>query len=162
VNLLDGGAHFYNVYECSDGKWISVASIEPQFYALLLKKAQITDPDFDKQMDRSLWPRLRQRMARVIAEKPRDYWCALMEGSDVCFAPVLDLAEAPLHPQNLARGTFVEVEGVVQPAPAPRFSVTPGAIRRPPAKAGAHNHEALKDWGVSASEISALEAEGAM
>ena len=155
-NLLDGGAHFYDTYQCSDGKWVSIGSIEPQFYALLLEKTGINDPDFQRQMDRSAWPELRQKLANVIAQKTQGEWTELMGATDVCFAPVLDLDEAPRHPHNVARQTFVEVAGVTQPAPAPRFSVTPGAIQGPPPAVGAHNREALSDWGFSAAEIAAL------
>lgn len=149
ANLLDGGAHFYDCYETSDGKWVSIGSIEPQFYMLLLAKAGLTDPDFTAQMDRSAWPALSKRLADVIRLKSRDEWCALMEGTDVCFAPVLSWDEAPLHPHNLARKTFIELDGVTQPAPAPRFSVTPGAPGAAAPKPGQHTAEVLRDWGVS-------------
>jgi alpha-methylacyl-CoA racemase len=162
ANLLDGGAHFYDTYQCADGGWISIASIEPQFYALLLEKTGISDPEFSAQMDRARWPDLKARLGRVIAAKTRDEWVAILEGSDVCFAPVLDLDEAPRHVHNQARQTFVEVDGVIQPAPAPRFSKTPGAIARPPPAIGAHNREALEDWGLSRAEIEALAASGAI
>jgi alpha-methylacyl-CoA racemase len=155
-NMLDGGAHFYDTYQCSDGKWISLGSIEPQFYALLLEKTGIDDPEFQKQMDRASWPSLHDKLAAVIATKTRDEWCAIMDATDVCFAPVLDLDEAPKHPHNAARQTFVEVAGVVQPAPAPRFSATPGAIQGPPPAVGAHDREALADWGFSPAEMDAL------
>ena len=155
-NLLDGGAHFYDTYQCADGKWISIGSIEPQFYALLLEKTGITDPEFASQMDRSKWPQLREKLAAAIAGKTQGEWCAIMDATDVCFAPVLDLDEAPKHPHNVARQTFVEVAGVIQPAPAPRFSVTPGAIQSPPPAIGAHDREALSDWGFSSGEIDAL------
>ena len=155
-NLLDGGAHFYDTYQCSDGKWISIGSIEPQFYALLLEKTGITDPEFASQMDRSKWPQLREKLASAIAGKTQGEWCAIMDATDVCFAPVLDLDEAPKHPHNAARQTFVEVAGVIQPAPAPRFSATPGAIQSPPPAIGAHDREALGDWGFSIAEIDAL------
>jgi len=157
-NLLDGGAHFYDTYQCSDGRWVSIGSIEPQFYALLLEKTGISDPDFQRQMDRSIWPELREKLAGVFATKTQAEWTELMAGSDVCFAPVLDLDEAPKHPHNAARRTFVEVAGVVQPAPAPRFSSTPGAIQGPPPAIGAHNREALSDWGFTDAEIDALDA----
>jgi alpha-methylacyl-CoA racemase len=156
ANLLDGGAHFYDTYPCADGKWISIASIEPQFYALLLEKTGLTDPEFSAQMDRSAWPRLRERLAEVIARKSRDEWCAIMDGTDVCFAPVLDLDEAPRHPHNQARATFVEMDGVMQPAPAPRFSRTPGAIAGPPPGIGAHTRSALESWGLAADKIDRL------
>jgi alpha-methylacyl-CoA racemase len=161
-NLLDGGAHFYDTYQCSDGKWISLGSIEPQFYALLLEKTGINDPDFARQMDRAIWPELRQKLAHVIAQKTQGEWTEIMAGTDVCFAPILDLEEAPKHPHNAARQTFVEVAGVVQPAPAPRFSATPGAIQGPPPAVGAHGRTALADWGFSDAEIGALETSGAL
>ncbi len=161
-NLLDGGAHFYDTYQCADGKWISIGSIEPQFYALLLEKTGITDPEFANQMDRSAWPSLKAKLADVLKTKTQSEWCAIMDATDICFAPVLDLDEAPKHAHNVARETFVTVEGVVQPAPAPRFSGTPGAIQGPPPKIGAHNEEALADWGFSAGDIDALKEKGAI
>jgi alpha-methylacyl-CoA racemase len=161
-NLLDGGAHFYDTYQCADGRWISIGSIEPQFYALLLEKTGISDPAFTAQMDRAQWPELHERLASVIAQKTQAQWREVMEGSDVCFAPVLDLDEAPRHPHNVARGTFVEVEGVVQPAPAPRFSATPGVVVGPPPAIGEHTAEALGDWGFSSREIEILLSAGAI
>ncbi|WP_374576951.1 CaiB/BaiF CoA transferase family protein [Phenylobacterium sp.] len=162
ANLLDGGAHFYDTYQCSDGKWVSIGSIEPQFYALLLEKTGINDPDFAAQMDRGRWDGLREKLAHVIAQKTQAEWTDIMGATDVCFAPVLDLDEAPRHPHNVARQTFVELGGVVQPAPAPRFSATPGAIQGPPPAIGAHDREALGDWGFSDAEIEALKASGAL
>jgi alpha-methylacyl-CoA racemase len=162
ANLLDGGAHFYDTYRCADGKWISIASIEPQFYALLLEKTGISDPGFHAQMDRARWPELRERLAAVIALETRDAWCEIMDATDVCFAPVLDLDEAPRHPHNVARETFVEIAGVVQPAPAPRFSATPGAIAGPPPAIGAHTRSALEAWGVDAARVAELESCGAI
>jgi len=161
-NLLDGGAHFYDTYQCSDGKWVSIGSIEPQFYALLLEKTGITDPEFSNQMSRDHWPSLREKLAAVIAAKTQAEWCELMEASDVCFAPVLTLDEAPRHAHNAARQTFVEVAGVTQPAPAPRFSATPGEIQGPPPGIGAHNDAALAEWGFNAGEIEALKGTGAL
>lgn len=161
-NLLDGGAHFYDTYQCADGKWISIGSIEPQFYALLLEKTGITDPQFANQMSRDEWPELKAKLAAVLAKKTQAEWCEIMDATDICFAPVLDLEEAPKHPHNVARETFVNLEGVVQPAPAPRFSATPGAIQGPPPRIGAHNDEALSQWGFSAAEIEALKAKGAL
>ncbi|WP_430418439.1 CaiB/BaiF CoA transferase family protein [Phenylobacterium sp.] len=161
-NLLDGGAHFYDTYQCSDGKWISIGSIEPQFYALLLEKTGINDPEFQRQMDRGAWDGLREKLAHVIAQKTQAEWDEIMGGTDVCFGPVLDLDEAPKHPHNVARETFVEVGGVIQPAPAPRFSATPGKIQGPPPSIGAHDQEALSDWGFSADDIGALKAAGAL
>ena len=162
ANLLDGGAHFYDTYQCADGGWISIASIEPQFYALLLEKTGISDPEFKSQMDRDSWSAKREKLAAVIAAKTRDEWCAIMDATDVCFAPILDMNEAPHHPHNAARQTFVEVAGVTQPAPAPRFSATPGAVAGPPPAIGAHNSAALGDWGFSAEAISNLEQAGAL
>ncbi|MBY8821417.1 CaiB/BaiF CoA transferase family protein [Sphingomonas colocasiae] len=161
-NLLDGGAHFYGTYQCADGKWISLGPIEPQFYAAFRKLAGIDDPAFDAQADRSAWPALRETLAKRIAERSQAEWCAVFEGSDACFAPVLDMADAPANPHNAARGTFVELGGVVQPAPAPRFSVTPGAIQSPPPAPGQHNDAALGDWGLSSDEIAALRKTGAL
>ncbi|HEX9591719.1 MAG TPA: CaiB/BaiF CoA-transferase family protein [Bradyrhizobium sp.] len=128
-NFLDGGAHFYGVYECACGRFISIGSIEPQFYALLREHAGLTDADFDKQMDRNAWPELKQKLIDVFKSKTRDDWCAIMEGTDVCFAPILTMNEAPQYPHNAAREIFVTRHGVTQPAPAPRFSRTPSAIR---------------------------------
>ncbi len=162
TNLLDGGAHFYDTYQCADGKWISIGSIEPQFYALLLETTGITDPQFANQMSRDEWPELKAKLADVLSRKTQAEWCAIMDATDICFAPVLTLDEAPNHPHNAARETFVTVEGVVQPAPAPRFSATPGGIQGPPPKIGAHNDEALGQWGFSRAEIEALKASGAL
>ena len=123
TNMLDSGAPFYDTYETSDGELVSIGSIEPQFYALLLEKLGLTDdPLFDAQFDRASWPAQNERLTAIFLAKTRDEWCALMEGSDVCFAPVLSMAEAAEHPHNVARGTFIERDGVAQPAPAPRFS----------------------------------------
>jgi alpha-methylacyl-CoA racemase len=162
ANLLDGGAHFYDTYRCADGAWISIASIEPQFYALMLQKTGINDPDFQAQMDRAKWPDLAERLAAVIATRTRAEWCEIMDATDVCFAPVLDLDEAPQHPHNVARQTFIEIDGVVQPAPAPRFSRTPGAVAGPPPTIGAHTHAALEDWGVTSARLAELESAGAI
>jgi alpha-methylacyl-CoA racemase len=162
ANLLDGGAHFYDTYQCSCGGWVSIGSIEPQFYALLLEKTGITDPAFQAQMNREAWPELSAKLEAVIRTKSRDEWCELMAGTDVCFAPVLTLEEAPRHPHNAARQTFVTLDGVAQPAPAPRFSATPGQIQGPPPAIGGHNAEALKDWGFSEAEVSRLIEIGAL
>lgn len=158
VNMLDSGAHFYDVYETKDGRHVSIGSIEPQFYALLLQHTGLAGEDLPAQFDRDRWPELKEKMAAIFRSKTRDEWCAIMEGSDVCFAPVLSMTEAPRHPHNVARGTFTEVKGVVQPAPAPRFSRTPGAIQGPPAHPGQHTDAALADWGFSADEIAKLRA----
>src|SRR6202045_1626386 len=130
-NFLDGGAHFYGVYECSCGRFVSIGSIEPQFYSLLRQDAGLTEADFHAQMDRNAWPALKQKLVEVFKTKTRDEWCKIMEGTDICFAPVLTMKEAPHHPHMAARNIFVERHGVTQPAPAPRFSRTPSAIREP-------------------------------
>jgi alpha-methylacyl-CoA racemase len=162
TNLIDGGAHFYDAYETADGKYISIGSIEPQFYVELLRLTGLDQEDLPHQMDREQWPALTERMAGVFKQKTRDEWCELMEGTDVCFAPVLTLDEARSHPHNVARGTFVEVAGVVQPAPSPRFSRTPGEISRPPSAPAADTDEALTDWGLSEAEVAKLRAAGAV
>jgi alpha-methylacyl-CoA racemase len=162
VNLLDGGAHFYDTYETSDGKWVSIGSIEPQFYALLLEKAALTDPEFQSQMDRDKWPSLKQKIAAVMKTKTRNEWDKLMEGTDVCYAPVLSLSEAPNHPHNKARGSFVEIDGVVQPGPAPKFSRTKVEVQGPAPTCGQHNDQILSDFGFSGADIAALKSSGAV
>lgn len=162
ANMLDGGAHYYNSYACADGKFISLASAEPQFYAEMRARLGLDDPEFDHQHDASHWPRLREKLAAIFKTKTRAEWGAIMENTDACFAPVLDLAEAPQHPHNEARQTFVTVDGVVQPAPAPRFSLTPGAIQHSAAAIGAHNETALRDWGLNDAAIAQLRECGAM
>ena len=161
-NRLDGGAFYYGSYECSDGKYISIGSLEPQFYALLLEKAEITDPEFQEQLDEAAWPAKREKLNQLFKTKTRQQWCDIMEGTDVCFAPVLDLKEAPTHPHNIDRKTFVELEGVVQPAPAPRFSRTQGEIQGPAAVAGEHTREVLSAWNFTDQEIGELQASGAI
>lgn len=160
-NLLDGGAHFYDTYRCADGKYISIGPIEPQFYTLFLHKTGITDPDFKQQWERARWPELKTRLAAHLETRTRDEWCALLEGSDACVAPVLDMDEAPEHPHNQARGTFIEVGGVIQPAPAPRFSRSIPAQPRPPV-VGATGADVLSDWGFAPDEIDALRMAGAI
>lgn len=148
-NIIDGGAHFYNNYRCADGKWIAIGSIEPPFYQALLDKLGLAgDADFADQMNQAKWPALKRRLEAMFAARTRDEWCALFEDSEVCFAPVLSLSEAPAHPHNAARGAFVTVDGVTQPAPLPRFSRTPARIRNGPAPAGTGSDEALRAWGV--------------
>ncbi|MDA1185882.1 MAG: CaiB/BaiF CoA-transferase family protein [Acidobacteria bacterium] len=157
TNMLDTGAHFYEVYETSDGKYVSVGSIEPRFYAELLRRTGLDgDADFARQMDRSAWPSLKGRLATLFRSRTRDEWCAIMDGADVCFAPVLSMREAPAHPHNQARRTFVEYQGQVQPAPGPRFSRTPGAIAGPSAVPGQHTDQVLADWGFADDEIAHL------
>jgi alpha-methylacyl-CoA racemase len=158
-NMLDGGAHFYDTYQCGDGKWLSVGAIEPQFYALLLEKIGIADPAFNAQWDREQWPVLKEKLAAVLSTRTRDEWCTLLEGSDVCVAPVLDMDEATQHPHNRSRNTFIEVEGVIQPAPAPRFSRTTLAQPKAP---GGDGGNVLGDWGFTPEELSMLRASGAL
>lgn len=161
TNLLDGGAPFYAVYRTADDRWITVGALEPQFYATLLDRLGLADdPLFARQHDRSRWPAMRERLAALFAGAPRAHWCDLLEGGDTCFAPVLDLDEAPDHAHNRDRGTFVDVGGVVQPGPAPRFSRTvPDAPSLPP-RPGADTIAGLRDWGVPAARIDALVAAG--
>ncbi|HUB84926.1 MAG TPA: CaiB/BaiF CoA-transferase family protein, partial [Rhizomicrobium sp.] len=157
-NLLDSGTHFYDTYETKDGKFVSIGSIEPQFYQLLLQKTGIADPAFTAQMDRDAWPALSEKLAAVIKTKTRDEWDAIMLGSDVCYAPVLSLSEAPKHPHNVARKTFVEVGGVTQPAPAPRFSRTVPEVKP---VTPIDNEGALAGWGFSKGDIESLQAASA-
>ena len=162
TNMLDTGSHFYDVYETSDGKYVSIGSIEPQFYAELREKLELTDPKWDQQMSRAVWPELKDELAAIFKTRTRDEWCDLMEHTDICFAPVLSLAEAPQHPHNVHRGTFIEYEGITQPRPAPRFSRTDSEIQRPPAHAGQHTDEVLADYGFAADEIASLRDSGAV
>jgi len=162
TNLLDTGAHFYDVYETSDEKYVSIGSIEPQFYAELREKLGLDDPKWDQQMSRTAWPELKDEIAAIFKTRTRDEWCELIEGSDVCFAPVLSMGEAPTHPHNEFRGTFVEVNGVVQPRPAPRFSRTDSKLDRPPAHIGQHTEEVLADLGYGIDEIASLRDSGAV
>ncbi len=163
ANLLDTGAHFYDVYRCADGEYISIGSIEPQFYSELLRLTGLEgDPEFARQMDKTTWPHLKQRLAELFASRTRDEWCAVMETTDVCFAPVLTMSEAAQHPHNIERGTFVEIAGTPQPAPAPRYSRTPAEISRPPAHPGQHSEEILRDWGFDAARIETLIASRAV
>jgi alpha-methylacyl-CoA racemase len=162
TNVLDTGAHFYEVYETADGRHIAVGAIEPQFYAELLRRCGLDDEDLPAQFDRSAWPAMKQRFAALFRTRTRAQWCELLEGTDACAAPVLSLEEAPRHPHNAHRGTFVEAFGVAQPAPAPRFSRTPGRLRQPPLRAGEDGVTALQGWGLGPDEVERLRAEGAM
>lgn len=155
-NLLDGGAHFYDSYACADGKYVAIGSIEPKFYALLIQICGIDDPAFKEQMDIHRWPILKYRLADVFKTKTRAEWCALMEGTDVCFAPVLDWDEAPRHPHNISRETFITIDGVIQPAPAPRFSRTSPNVPNAPSRVGADSEAILRDWGIPDMVISQL------
>ena len=161
VNMLDTGAHFYDTYATADGKWLSIGSIEPQFYAELRRLAGLADdPAFDAQMDRSAWGPLKARLTALFLTRTRDEWCALMEMTDVCFAPVLSMAEAPEHPHNAARGTFIEAGGVVQPAPAPRYSAT--ATVAPVMAGPVDSAGVLGSLGFAASRLAELKAAGAI
>jgi len=163
TNLLDTGAPFYDVYRCADGRYLAVGAIEPQFYALLLRHTGLEgDPEFAVQMDASNWPRQKERLAAVIATKTRDEWAAIFDGTDACVAPVLAMSEAAEHPHNVARGTFVDVDGVRQPAPAPRFSRTVCDVPVPAAHPGEHTRDVLESWGVDAARIDALVEAGAV
>jgi alpha-methylacyl-CoA racemase len=161
-NVLDTGAPFYDSYECADGAYIALGSLEPQFYAELLAKTGLDGEDLPAQMDREGWPRLRERLTELFKTKTRAEWCAVLERSDACFAPVLTLSEAAEHPHITARGTIVEYDGVLQPAPAPRFSRTIPELVRPAAKPGEHTDDALRDWGFSTAEIASLRDAGAV
>ncbi len=162
TNLLDTGAHFYEVYQTADGGYLAVGAIEPQFYQALLVGLGLDGVELPRQMDREHWPEMKARFAQIFATKTRDQWEEVFAGTDACVAPVLGLAEAPEHPHNKARGTFVEVGGVLQPGPAPRFSRTPSSVRRPPPHPGQWGDEALTAWGVPAEEIAALRRAGAI
>jgi len=162
TNMLDSGSHFYDVYETADGKYVSIGSFEPQFYAELLRRLGLEGEELPAQMDQTSWPAMKDRLTALFKSKTRQEWCALLEGTDACFAPVLSVAEAPEHPHNRARGSFVEVAGVVQPRPAPRFSRTAAEIQRPPARPGEHTDEALRDWGVDPARLVELRRSGAI
>lgn len=161
-HVLDSSAPFYDTFRCADGKWISIGALEPQFYALLVETYGLTDLALSEQWDAAQWPAVKARIAALVATRPRDEWCRLLEGTDVCFAPVLDLDEAPAHPHNRARGTFIEVDGVTQPAPAPRFSRTVAEVRKPPPAPGGTDDAVLADWGFAADEVGALRDAGVL
>jgi alpha-methylacyl-CoA racemase len=162
-NMLDTGAPFYEVYETSDGKWMAVGGIEAKFYAELLEGMGLTgDATLPHQMARDEWPAMKERFAQVFKTKTRDEWSAIFDGTDACVVPVLSPWEAHLHPHNQARGTFVEVEGVVQPGPAPRFSRTPSTVSKPPSPAGADTVTGLLEWGIEESTIAKLQESGAL
>jgi len=161
TNLLDTGAHFYDAYRCKDDKFISIGSIEPQFYAELLRLTGLdADPEFASHMDRTKWSSLKPKVTAVFATKTQAEWCAIMEATDVCFAPVLTMSEAAQHPHNKERNTFVESHGVMQPAPAPRFSRTKTSLDQPPAHPGQHTSEVLTAWGIG--DVESLIASGAI
>jgi alpha-methylacyl-CoA racemase len=161
-NLLDGGAHFYDVYETADGKYVSVGAMEAKFYENLVSQLGLADEDLPAQYDQSSWPAMKERFAAIFKTKTRDEWSVQLETAEVCFAPVLDLDEAREFAQNRERGVFVEYDGVVQPAPAPRFDRTPGQIRSSAPAPGEHTRPALADWGFADDELDRLQASGAI
>jgi alpha-methylacyl-CoA racemase len=161
-NVLDSGAFFYDVYECADGKYISLASIEDKFLEEFLRRMEIDAKEMPAKMDKARWPEAKAKLARRFKSKTRDEWCRLLEGSDACFAPVLTLEEAPAHPHNAARGSFVEVDGIVQPAPAPRFSRTPASMPTPPEEPGERGIQSLARWGLSETDIAQYRRSGAL
>ncbi|MFN8036324.1 MAG: CaiB/BaiF CoA-transferase family protein [Acidimicrobiia bacterium] len=162
TNLLDTGAPFYDTYETSDGEFVSIGSIEPQFYAELLERTGLADTGLPAQMDQSGWPAWHERFEALFKTKTRDEWCEILERTDVCFAPVLTMQEAAEHPHLRARKTIVTEFGLPQPAPAPRFSRTPGAIQGPPAWPGQHTDDVLREWGFATDEIAELRDAGAV
>ncbi|MER2557612.1 MAG: CaiB/BaiF CoA-transferase family protein [Candidatus Competibacter denitrificans] len=161
-NFLDGGAHFYDTYQCADGKWLAVGPIEPHFYQLLLQGCGVLDPDPRQQWRAKSWPAMKEQLRAAFRTKTRDEWCAQLEISDACVTPVLSLEEAPGHHHNQSRQTFVEVDGLVQPAPAPRFSRTPAAIQSAPATSVQAGEDWLVNWGFSADEIGRFKAASAI
>lgn len=163
-NMLDGAAHYYDTYQCADGKWVAVGAIEPQFYALLLEKLGLPSGniDFAAQFDKSQWPVLKRQLADIFASRDRDHWCSLLEGTDACFAPVLDTDEAAAHPHNQARQSFMQRDGVLQSTPAPRFSRTTAEAGATPPGAGQHSSTLLRELGYSEQQIETLRAAGAV
>src|SRR5436190_3595070 len=161
-NRTDGGAHYYHAYETKDGEYVSIGSIEPQFYALLLKHTGLEGEELPPQTDRNYSPEMQRRLARIFKSKTRAEWTAIMEQTDICFAPVLRMSEAFSHPHNVHRQSFVEVAGIPQPGPAPRFMGTPTRVQGPPARVGEHTEAVLRDWGFSTAEIATLHESGAV
>ena len=161
-NMADGGAHFYCCYQCADDLWISIGSIEPQFYALLREKLGLDDPAFDAQHDRAQWDDLKAKLAAVFRTRTRAAWCDLLEGTDVCFGPVLHMDEVAAHPHHVARASYIEVDGETQPAPGPRFSRTPGSVVRGRPRGCQHTIEVLAEFGFKDDEINALQHSGAI
>ena len=161
-NWLDGGAPFYGTYECADGEWICIGSIEPQFYGELREILDLSDPVWDRQWDQEAWPEQKRRLQAIFRTRTRAEWTGIMGHTDICFAPVLNLDEVLDHPHTRERGVFVSPDDQLQPAPAPRFSRTPGAIQAPPARPGEHNDEVLSAWGFEADEVAALRTAGVL
>ena len=161
-NMLDGGAHYYNTYECSDGEYVSIGSIEPQFYAELMRLAELPPEDFAAQNDMPQWPVMEEKLAAVFKQKSQAQWCEIMEGTDVCFAPILTFMDAPRHPANIARKTYIEVDGLTQPAPAPRFSRTPSEVAHGTHEAGQDTDQVLQAMGFGEQDIASLREGGAI
>jgi alpha-methylacyl-CoA racemase len=160
TNALDSGAHFYGTYECADGRWVAIGPIEAKFHAELLERLGLSEADIPDRNDKSRWHEHKERLRDIFKQKTRAEWCDALEGTDTCFAPVLTMAEAPEHPHMRQRGTFIELEGVVQPGPAPRFSRTPGQVQGPVATPGQHTDDVLRDWGWTDAELSELRSVG--
>jgi len=161
-NMLDGGAHYYDTYECADGEYISVGSIEPQFYALLKQLAGLSEEEFGDQNNQALWPQMKEKLTAVFKQKTQAQWCELMEGTDVCFAPVVNFMDAPKHPANVARDVYIEVDGLMQPAPAPRFSRTPSQVQHGAHDPGQDTDAVLTAMGFAEQELASLKAAGAI
>jgi alpha-methylacyl-CoA racemase len=161
-NMLDGGAHYYDAYECADGEFVSIGSIEPQFYALLKQHADLSEEDFGDQNNAGKWPEMKEKLAAVFKQKTQAQWCEIMEGTDVCFAPVLSFVDAPSHPANVARNTYIEMDGVTQPAPAPRFSRTPSTVRHGGPNPGQDTEAVLAAMGFGKGDIADLKQTGAI
>lgn len=161
-NFLDGAAHFYDVYETSDGKYISLGAIEPQFYSTFVERAQLDPAGFSEQNNPAMWPEMKEKLKKIFGTKTRAQWCKIMEGTDACFAPVLDYLEAAQHPHNKFRNTFIEINGLVQPAPAPVFGRTVCGMPSAPRPEGADTEQVLVDWGFSRSTIEELKTAGAI
>ena len=161
-NMLDGGAHFYDTYECADGEYISLGAIEPQFYALLKELAGLSEEDFGDQGNRDKWPEMKEKLTTIMKTKTQAEWCSLMEGTDVCFAPVLNFMDAPNHPANVARNAYIELDGMTQPAPAPRFSRTPSQVRHGGRDVGEDTNAVLTDMGFGEQELNTLRDSGAI
>jgi alpha-methylacyl-CoA racemase len=162
TNVIDSGAHFYEVYETKDGRFVAVGAIESKFYGELLEIVGLGDADTPNQWDQNRWPEMKDRLAEVFRSRTRDEWDELLLGTDACYAPVLELSEVGDHPHNAARGTFIDVAGIMQPAPAPRFSQTSANVQRPPAHPGQHTLEVLAEWGLTDDEIALLHESGAV
>jgi alpha-methylacyl-CoA racemase len=161
-NLTDGGAPFYDIYETRDGLFVSVGAVESRFFRELLERLGVADASLPAQADRQGWAMIRRKLAETFKSRTREEWCAVLEGTDACFAPVLDMDECPKHPHHVARKAHVELDGVLHPAPAPRFSATPSAIRKAPSAPGEDTTDALREWGFSTNEIASLKRAGAI